>query len=146
MKINIKVILYLYFIMSVFTNAIGSENFFEKGLKLFNDKKYEDAKFMFERSIVFNPKDSNSYLYLAKIYNIEEDQEKEKKNLEATLLIEPDNEEAILMSMNIALEKSNYSKVKELSNTFTKVCKKLCKENKSILETLSNIEPKNNES
>ena len=43
------------------------------------------------------------------------------------------------------LEK-NYSKVKELSNTFIKVCKNLCDENKNILETLANIEPKNNES
>ena len=50
------------------------------------------------------------------------------------------------MFMKIALEKSNYSKVKDLSKTFNKVCKKLCNENKSILETLSNIEPKNNES
>ena len=143
MKINIKFIIFFYFTISVFTNSFGSENFFEKGLKLFNDKKYEDAKFMFERSIVFNPKDSNSYLYLAKIYNIEEDQKKEEKNLEATLLIEPDNEEAILMSMKIALAKSNYSKVKKLSKTFIKVCKKLCKENKDVLETLANIEPKN---
>ena len=126
--------------------AIADENFFNKGLKLFKDKKYEDARFMFERSIVFNPKDSKSYLYLAKIYNIEEDQGKEEKNLEATLLIEPDNEEAILMSMKIALERSNYSKVKDLSNTFSKVCKKLCNENKEILDTLANIEPKKNES
>jgi len=123
-----------------------NENFFNKSLKLFNDKKYEDARFMFERGIVFNPKDSNSYLYLAKIYNIQEDQSKEEKNLEATLLIEPDNEEAILMSMKIALERSNYSKVKDLSNTFSKVCKKLCNENKEILDTLANIEPKKNES
>jgi hypothetical protein len=98
---------------------------------------------MFEKNIVFNPKDSNSYLYLAKIYNIEEDQKKEEKNLETTLLIEPNNEEAILMLMKIALEKSNYTKVKDLSNKFTKVCKKLCNENKDILESLSNIEPKN---
>ena len=101
---------------------------------------------MFEKSIVFNPKDSNSYLYLAKIYNIEEDQKKEEKNLETTLLIQPDNEEAILMSMKIALEKSNYLRVKDLSKTFTKVCKKLCDENKRILESLSNLEPQNNES
>ena len=126
--------------------AIADENFFNKGLKLYKDKKYEDARFMFEKSIVFNPRDSNSYLYLAKIYNIKEDQEKEEKNLESTLLIEPNNEEAILMYMKMALEKSNYSKVKDLSNTFSKVCKKLCDENKDILETLSNIEPKNNES
>ena len=123
--------------------SLSDENFFQEGLKLYNKKIYEDARFMFEKSIVFNPKDSNSYLYLAKIYNIEEDQEKEEKNLETTLLIDPINEEAILMSMKIALKKSNYKKVKKLSKTFSKVCETLCKENKSILENLDNIEPKN---
>ena len=141
-----KFALFFYCLISFFNISFSSENFFEKGLELYKNKKYDDARFMFERSIVFNPKDSNSYLYLAKIYNIEEDQNKEEKNLETTLLIEPNNEEAILMSMKIALKKSNYSKVKDLSNTFTKVCKKLCDENKGILETLANIEPKNNES
>ena len=143
MKTIIKFILFFYFVISTFTVANGSEKFFDKGLKLFNDKKYEDAKFMFERSIVFNPKDSNSYLYLAKIYNQQEDQKKEEKNLDATLLIEPNNEEAILMLMKIGLEKSNYSQVKDLSKTFIEVCKNLCKENKNILDTLENIEPKN---
>tara|TARA_B100000575_G_C23137270_1_gene660977 strand:+ start:2062 stop:2502 length:441 start_codon:yes stop_codon:yes gene_type:complete len=135
-----------YLVLNCLNFSFGNENFFNKGLKFYKDKKYDDARFMFERSIVFNPKDSNSYLYLAKIYNIEDDQFKEEKNLKATLLIEPDNEEALLMSMKMALEKSNYSKVKKLSNTFVKVCKKLCDENKAILDTLSNIEPKNNES
>jgi len=141
-----KLTLFFYLIINFINLSFSKENFFDEGLKLYKDKKYEDARFMFERSIVFNPKDSKSYLYLAKIYNIEEDQKKEEKNLEATLLIEPENEEAILMTMKIALKKSNYSKVKDLSKTFTKVCKKLCEENKGILETLSNIEPKNNES
>ena len=45
-------------------------------------------------------------------------------------MIEPVNEEAVLMLMKIALEKSNYSKVKGLSETFIKICKKLCDENK----------------
>ena len=146
MKKNIKFTLLIYLTINIFSYSFGNDNFFNKGLELYNDKKYEDARFMFERSIVFNPKDSNSYLYLAKIYNIQEDQNKEEKNLEATLLIEPNNEEAILMTMEIALEKSNYSKVKDLSKNFSKICKKLCNENKGILETLSNIEPKNNES
>ncbi len=141
-----KLTLFFYLISNLINSSFSNENFFDEGLKLYKDKKYEDARFMFERSIVFNPKDSKSYLYLAKIYNIEEDQKKEEKNLEATLLIEPDNEEAILMTMKIALKKSNYSKVKNLSKTFIKVCKKLCEENKNILETLANIEPKNNES
>ena len=141
-----KKILILYFMINFFNFSLSDENFFNKGLDLFKNEKFEDARFMFERSIVFNPKDSNSYLYLAKIYNHEKDQKKEEKNLEATLLIEPDNEEAILMSMRMALVKSNYSKVKDLSNTFTKVCKKLCDEKNSIVEALKSIEPKNNES
>ena len=138
-----KFTLFFYLLINIFNISISNENFFNKALELYENKKYEDARFMFERSIVFNPKDSKSYLYLAKIYNHEEDQIKEEKNLETTLLIEPNNEEAILMLMKIALEKSNYSKVKNLSKTFIKVCEKLCDENKGILETLGNIEPKN---
>ena len=141
-KILKKTVL-IYLFINLVNTSFGDENFFNKGLELYENKKYEDARFMFERSIVFDPKDSSSYLYLAKIYNVEENQEKEEKNLETTILIDPNSEEALLMLMKIALEKSNYSKVKDLSNIFTKVCKKLCDNNKDILETLANIEPKN---
>ena len=141
-KILKKTVL-IYFFINLISTSFGNENFFDKGLELYKDKKYDDARFMFERSIVFNPKDSSSYLYLAKIYNFEEDQKKEKKNLETTLLIEPDNEEAILMMMKIAIEKSNYDEVKNLSDTFSKVCKNLCDENQEIKESLKNIDPKN---
>ena len=58
MTLKIKLVLFFYFATSIFTSAISNENFFEKGLKLFNNKKYDDAKFMFEKSIVFDPKDS----------------------------------------------------------------------------------------
>ena len=146
MKNIFKKTIIIYFLTNIFVSSFASESFFEKGLTLYENKKFDDAKFMFERSIVFNPKDSNSYLYLAKIYNQEEDQRKEEYNLETTLLIEPDNEEALLMLMKIALKKSNYEKVKDLSDKFVKVCKNLCDENKDIQESLKNIEPENNES
>ena len=138
----LKHLLFFFFLINFFNTAYCSE-YFKKGVELFNNKKYEDAKFMFERSIVFDPKNSNSYLYLAKIYNHQDDKRLEEKNLDTTLLIEPKNEEAVLMLMKIGLEKSNYSKVKDLSKTFAKICKNLCDENKKILETLTNIEPKN---
>ena len=138
------ILIYLTFISA--SMAFAKENFFDEALKMYQNKNYEDARFMLERNIVFNPKDAKSYLYLAKIYNHEENQKKEEYNLETTLLIEPNNEEAILMLMKIALKKSNYSKVKNLSETFTKVCKKLCDKNKEIKKSLKNIEPENNES
>ena len=143
MKKILKTSILFYFLINFYSFSSGEQNFFNKGLELYNKEKFEDARFMFERSIVFNPKHSNSYLYLAKIYNQEKNQIKEEKNLEATLLIEPRNEEAILMLMKIALEKSNYSKVKDLSEDFIKVCKNLCDENERILDSLSNLEPKN---
>ena len=123
--------------------ASSKENFFDEALKMYQDKKYDEARFMLERNIVFNPKDAKSYLYLAKIYNHEEDKRKEEYNLDTAILIEPNNEEAILMLMKIALEKSNYSKVKDLSETFIKVCEKLCDENDEIQKSLKNIEPEN---
>ena len=140
-----KLISLIILIVSFQSNSFSKESFFDEAIKLYEKEKYEDARFLFERNIVFNPKDANSYLYLAKIYNHEDDQRKEEHNLETTLLIDPQNEEAILMLMKIALEKSNYDKVKELSDTFVQVCKSLCDENNEILESLKNLEP-NNES
>ena len=139
----IKIITLVFFLVVPSNLASSKENFFDEALKMYQDKKYDDARFLLERNIVFNPKDAKSYLYLAKIYNHEEDQSKEEYNLDTALLIEPNNEEAILMLMKIALEKSNYSKVKDLSQTFIKVCEKLCDENEEIQKSLKNIEPEN---
>ena len=138
-----KLIISIYLTITFSSAVLSKENFFDEALKMYQSKKYDDARFMFERNIVFNPKDAQSYLYLAKIYNFEKNQRKEEDNLETALLIEPDNEEVLLMLMKIALKKSNYSKVKDLSETFTKVCDILCDENKQIQESLKNIEPKN---
>ena len=138
-----KLIVLIYLSMFSVSLALSAENFFDEALKMYQDEKYDDAKFMLERNIVFNPKDAKSYLYLAKIYNHEEDQKKEENNLDTALLIEPNNEEAILMLMKVALKKSNYSKVKDLSQTFVKVCEILCNENDEIQKSLKNIEPKN---
>ena len=138
-----KIIIITIFTISNSTLVLSNENFFDEALKLYQEEKYDDARFMFERHIVYNPKDTKSYLYLAKIYNQEEDQRKEEYNLETAKLIEPNNEEVLLMLMKIALKKSNYSKVKKLSQTFMKVCDELCDENNQIQESLKNIEPKN---
>ena len=138
-----KLIFIIILLFSFKTQTFSKENFFNKALKLYEKEKYEDARFLFERNIVFNPKDATSYLYLAKIYNQKENQRKEELNLETVLLLEPDNEEAILMMMKIAIEKSNYDEVKNLSDTFSKVCKNLCDENQEIKESLKNIDPKN---
>ena len=58
-------------------------------------------------------------------------------------VLEPTNEEAIYMLMNIELKKSNYLEVKKLAETFSKVCKDLCEKKDLIMDSLKNLEPKN---
>ena len=142
--IKITKIISIFFIVLNLTNSVLAENtFFEEGKKKYNEKKYEESKFLFQRSIVFNPKDQNSYLYLAKIYNFEDNKSEEQKNINTVLLLDPKNEEANYLLMEIELKKSNYSKVKELAENFTKICNKLCDKKILILESLENLEPKN---
>ena len=71
MKFIIKLIAVLFLFIA---HVNANESFFNKAKDLFEKEKYEDSKFLFQRSIVFNPKHSKSYLYLAKIYNIEENE------------------------------------------------------------------------
>ena len=139
LKLILGIILFLNF-----TNlVIAKENFFNSAKNKFEEKKLEESKFLFQRNIVFNPKDAQSYLYLAKIYNSEENEKEEEKNLKSTLLLEPDNEEAIYMMINIELKKSNYLEVKSLIKDFAIICLELCEKTKTINESLKNIEPKN---
>ena len=139
LKLILGIILFLNF-----TNlVIAKENFFNSAKNKFEEKKLEESKFLFQRNIVFNPKDAQSYLYLAKIYSSEENEKEEEKNLKSTLLLEPDNEEAMYMMINIELKKSNYLEVKSLIKDFAIICLDLCEKTKTINESLKNIEPKN---
>ena len=139
----IKLVSVFLISVTLINTALAESSFFEEGKIKYNQKKYEESKFLFQRSIVFNPKDKNSYLYLAKIYKFEDDKSEEQKNINTVLLLDPQNEEANYLLMEIELKKSNYSKVKELAENFTKICNKLCDKETLILETLKNLEPKN---
>ena len=141
-KIN-KLTIVLFLLLNFGNYSFAENNFFEKGKIKYGEQKYEESKFLFQRSIVFNPKDQDSYLYLAKIYKFEDNKIEEQKNINTVLLLDPKNEEANYLLMEIELIKSNYSKVKELSKNFSKICQKLCDKNILILESLENLEPKN---
>ena len=134
-------LLYTLIILVSFNLEIeAKEKFFNEAKNLFDKKKYEESKFLFQRNIVFNPKDSKSYLYLAKIYNNETNEIEEEKNLNTALLLDPKNEEAMYMLIEIQLKKSNFSKVKELTKNFEIICSSLCNNIDSIDQKLKNIE------
>ena len=133
--------LMLYFIF--YSISLADENYYKEAKKKYDNRELEKSKFLFQRNIVFNPKDAKSCLYLAKIFNLEENEKEEEKNLETTLLLDPANEEAMYMLIKIKLKKSNYSEVEDLKEKFVIICKDLCDKTKEINDTLKNIEPKN---
>jgi tetratricopeptide (TPR) repeat protein len=138
-KLFVSILLLCIFIS---TEVYAKENFFDEAKNKYDEKKLEDSKFLFQRNIVFNPKDAKSYLYLAKIYNSEENERKEIKYLKTTLLLEPDNEEAMYMLIDIELKNSNFSEVKKLTKNFIIICSTFCDKTKSINERLKDIEAK----
>tara|TARA_B100000029_G_scaffold497456_1_gene565077 strand:+ start:1206 stop:1637 length:432 start_codon:yes stop_codon:yes gene_type:complete len=123
-------------------NSYSKENFFDEAKKMFDNKKYEESKFLFQRDIVYNPKKAKSYLFLAKIFKIEENQKEQEKNLNVTLLLDPQNEEAIYLLMDIEIERSNFDKVKKLKEDFELICSKMCPKISSINEKLKNFDSK----
>ena len=132
--------LILLITLSLFTDLNAKEDFFNEAKNEFDKKNYEESKFLFQRNIVFNPKNVESYLYLAKIYEVEEDKKKTKKNIETALLLEPNNEEATLMLIEIELEKSNFSVVEELLSKFEVICETKCDQKSSIRDKLKNLQ------
>ena len=138
--------LFLKFIVLIivmsFSTSIANENFFNEAKILYEEEKYDESKFLFQRNIVFNPKDSKSYLYLAKIFHVEENELEEEKNLNTTLLLEPDNEDAMYMLIDMELKRSDYSEVKDLLNNFSIICNLLCDKIASMEKRLNDIEAK----
>ena len=53
-KIN-KLTIVLLMLLNLGSYSLAENNFFEKGKNKYDEQKYEESKFLFQRSIVFNP-------------------------------------------------------------------------------------------
>ena len=131
-------ILYLILIGPLLSNT----NYFEEGLSLFEDKKYNQAKFKFEQDIVFNPKNEMSYLYLSKIFKNLNKKNLEEQNLKTVILLNPKNEEAIYFLAKLKLDESDYKKSKELNSRLSKLCDKFCDKSKKLKIEIENLSKK----
>ena len=121
---------------------LAKPDYFKEGINLYNDKKFEDAKFKFEQDIVFNPKSELSYLYLSKIFNKQDKINLEEQNLNTVMLLNPKNEEAIYYLVKLKLTLSDYKKSRELNNRLKSVCKKFCSQSDRLKIEIENLSKK----
>ena len=124
------------------TKLFSKTEYFEGGVELFNNNKYEDAKFKFEQDIVFNPKNEFSYLYLSKIYNKQDNKKLEEQNLNTVILLNPKNEEAIYQLAKLKLSESDYKKSKELNKKLRLICSKYCTKSDKLKSEIENLSEK----
>ena len=137
-RLFIKTIILTFYLSALMANT----KYFEEGLNLFKNKKYQEAKFKFEQDIVFNPKNEKSYLYLSKIFKNLDKKNLEEQNLKTVILLNPKNEEAIYNLAKLKLNKSDYKKSRELNNKLISLCKNLCKQSQKLKTEIDNLSKK----
>jgi len=132
---------YFIFIFFLFfsTNSFAIENNnLINGKKLYLEKNYEEAKIEFQKSIVKNPKSSESYLYLSKIFNKIKDFKEEEKNLKTTLLLDPKNKEALYLIINFYAKEGDFNKALAKYELFKKICDN-CKDLQKIQSLIEKL-------
>jgi len=132
------VIIYLFFTSISFS---GDFNYYDKGKILFDKKQFDKSKFLFEKDIVFNPKSEKSYLYLAKIFNQNENEQNEELNLNSVLILNPKNDEALYMMILLKIKQYDYAQAKQLIKKFDLVCKSFCSKKTEIEKKFSKLVP-----
>jgi tetratricopeptide (TPR) repeat protein len=143
MKIFFFIIIFAIYLLLISGVMAVQSNYFEKGIKLYQNKKFDESKIHFERDLVFNPKNEKSYLYLAKIFNEHDNDEELEVNLNNVLLINPQNDEAIYMLVLLKIKQSDYNQAKELIDQFILICKSFCSKKNEIQEKLRRLSPEN---
>ena len=137
----IKILLINVFFITLANSA--KNEFFKEGKILFDKKEFKKSKFFFEKDIVYNPKSENSYLYLAKIFSENGNEDEQEINLNNVLLLNPQNDEAIYMLIILKIKQSDYNKSKELIEKFNLVCKSFCSKKKEINNKFNKLIPEN---
>ena len=134
------IIIYLFLFLEV---EAKQQDYLSKGIKLFNNKEFDKSKILFEKDLVFDPKSEKSYLYLAKIFNKNNDEEQQEINLNSVLLLNPENDEAIYMLVLLKIKQSDYEQASELIDKFVLVCKSFCSKENEIREKFKKLIPEN---
>ena len=133
-------VIYLFLISDV---DAKQQDYLNKGINLFNKKEFDKSKFFFEKDLVFDPKSEKSYLYLAKIFNKNNDEEQQEINLNSVLLLNPENDEAIYMLALLKIKQSDYDQAAELIDKFVLVCKSFCSKENEMKEKFKILIPEN---
>ena len=131
--------MFVLFFSLMASATFASNKHFEEGKKFFNSKKYDKSKLSLYQSIIFSPQDVNAYIYLAKIFNYEENEIEYEKYLNIALDLDPGNEEALVMQIDLRIKQSDISQSSELIEKLKLVCQKHCSKLENFKSRVSDL-------
>jgi tetratricopeptide (TPR) repeat protein len=135
----IKKIIFFSIFLLIPNILFATSKYYKDGIILFNQKKYDEAKFKFEQDIVNNPKSELSYLYLSKIFNKKKNNNLEEQNLNTVMLLNPKNEEAVYNLAKLKLLSSDYKKSIELNKKLKFICINFCDQSEKLKIEIENL-------
>ena len=143
MRKNIIIRMFIFYFLFTSNGIATKLNYFDQGVKLYKEKKFEESQILFEKDIVFNPKHEISYLYLAKIHNNNSNDGDHEINLNNVLLLNPQNDEAIYMLILLKIKQSDYNEAQKLIEQFTSICKTFCSKKSEIQDKFKKLATEN---
>jgi len=122
---------FLFFFYSFNSYSLNEKNFLI-GKSFYEKKMYDKAKIEFEKSIVYNPKLIDSYIYLAKISLELKNLSEEERNLKTAIMLDPKNEEALYLITELYIKEGDYDKAEKNYNILSSNCINFCNKIKSL--------------
>jgi tetratricopeptide (TPR) repeat protein len=122
---------FLFFFYSFNSYSLNEKNFLI-GKNFYKKKMYDKAKIEFEKSIVYNPKLIDSYIYLAKISLELKNLSEEERNLKTAIMLDPKNEEALYLITELYIKEGDYDKAEKNYNILSSNCINFCNKIKSL--------------
>ena len=120
-----RFLLLIVLFFSSYAIALENKNFLN-GKISYGEKDLNKAKIEFEKSIVANTKNIDSYIFLSKIFFEIKNQKEEKKNLKTALLLEPKNEEALYLITKLNIDEGDFKPAEQNYKLLTTICSKFC--------------------
>ena len=142
-KIFFLIKIFIIYLILISNGTAKQSNYLNKGIEFFKKKEFEKSKILFEKDIVFDPKSEKSYLYLAKIFNNNNNDAEQEINLNSVLLLNPQNDEALYMLVLLKIKQSDYKHAKKLFDQFVSICKSFCSKKNEIQEKFEKLTPEN---
>lgn len=119
---------FFIFLLFLISNLANASNYYEDALSKYDLKDFKSSIQLLEKNIVFNPKDSDSWILLGKSYASIENKEVAFKYLEIAFTLKPESPELNLLLGKLSHDLNLNEKYQTYLENLEIICPSGCNE------------------